>query len=234
MDAEHDTRRARGICYAPAREGGHMSVSSDHQRVERSAAARANLEQLQTLHTIVGERIARLSVVESALESAVQRVERERSEEGDALGSLASAAEDAVRRARLIGVKLEAAFLEARVKEDVYRAALSAAFPRGAQSIGTTPAQRLEALERVDSALTEHSEADPDGALVELARAGAQAIKDANASAKREQAESREANDALAKARHDFDEAYQATCEIVTGLLRDANRLGELRDVFPD
>lgn len=209
-------------------------ADSDHQRVEHGAALRANLAQLTSLHVIVGERIAKLEVVEKALEEAVKRVERERSEEGDALGSLASASEDAVRRARLIGVKLEAAFLEGRVKEDVYRAALSAAFPRGAQSIGTTPAERLQALERVTSALTEHGAADPDGSLIELARAGAQAIKDANESAKREQAESREANDARALARHEFDQAYQATREIMSGLLRDAGRLGELRDVFPD
>lgn len=210
-----------------------MAVT-DHQRVEWSAALRANLEQLGDLHAIVGERVTRMQAVESALATALERVERERSEEGDALGTLAGAAEDAVRRARLIGVKLEAAFLEGRVKEDVYRAALAAAFPRGAQSIGTTPAHRLEALERIASALAEHGEADPDGALAELARAGAQTIKDANESAKREQAESREASDALAKARHDFDEAYQATREIVSGLLRDAGRLAELRDVFPD
>lgn len=209
-------------------------AATDHQRVEWSAALRANLSQITDLHAIVGERVARMQAVESALEAAVKRVERERSEEGDALGALASASEDAVRRARLVGVKLEAAFLEGRVKEDVYRAALSAAFPRGPQSIGTTPAQRLEALERIVSALTEHGGADPSGELVELARAGAQAIRDANESAKREQAEAREANDALAKARHEFDEAYTATREIVSGLLRDAGRLGELRDIFPD
>ncbi len=207
---------------------------TDHQRVEYGAAVRANLTHVEELHAIVAERIAKLETVEKALETAVKRVEQERSEEGDALGALATASDDAVRRARLVGVKLEAAFLEGRVKEDVYRAALAAAFPRGAQSVGTTPAERLQALERIVAALTEHGGADPEGTLTQLASEGAQAIKDANSAAKREQAESREASDALAKARHDFDEIYQATREIVTGLLRDAGRLGELRDIFPD
>ena len=209
-------------------------MADDHQRIEWSAALRANLAQLMDLHAIVEERSERLAVVESALESAAARVERERSEEGQALSSLSEASEDAVRRARLVGVKMEAAFLEGNVPEDVYRAALSAAFPRGPQSIGSTPAERLEALERIVAALTEHGDADPDGSLVELARGGAQAIRDANEEAKREQAESREANEALASARHDLDESYQATREILTGLLREAGRLGELRDVFPD
>lgn len=206
----------------------------DHQRIEWGSALRANLRQLTDLHPIVEERIERLTSTQAALESAVTRVSQERSEEGEALGGLSGASEDAVRRARLVGVKLEAAFLEGRVKEDVYRAALEGAFPRGPQSIGSTPAQRLEALERIVAALSEHGEADPDGALIELARAGAQAIRDANERAKREQAESRDADQALTTARHDFDECYQATREIVTGLLRDARRLGELRDVFPD
>lgn len=207
---------------------------TDHQRIEWSAALRANLEQLSDLHAIVSERSERLQRVATTLEEAVRRVERERSEEGDALGALAAASEDAVRRARLVGVKLEAAFLEGKIAEPAYRAALSAAFPKGAQSIGTTPAQRLEALERVVAALHEHAEADPEGALSEIAAGGVLGIKNANELAKREQAESREASDALAKARHELDEAYQATKEIVTGLLRDAGRLNELRDVFPD
>jgi hypothetical protein len=206
----------------------------DQQKIEWGAALRANLEQLTDLHSIVRERIDRLATSGGALESAMERVSAERSQEGDALGSLSSASEDAVRRARLVGVKLEAAFLEGRVKEETYRAALAAAFPRGPQSIGTTPAQRLEALERVVSALTEHGAAEPDGSLIEVARAGAQAIRDSNEHAKREQAESRDAADALTAARHDFDECYQATREIVSGLLRDAGRIGELRSLFPD
>ncbi len=206
----------------------------DHQRIEWSAALRANLTQLTDLHAIIQERIDRLATTDAALESAAERVSDERTQEGAALGSLSAASEDAVRRARLVGVKLEAAFLEGRVQEDIYRAALAAAFPRGPQSIGTTPAQRLEALERIVAALTEHGEVDPDGALVEIARSGAQAIRDANEQAKREQAESRDANEALATARHDFDECYQATREIVSGVLRDAGRFGELRNVFPD
>lgn len=207
---------------------------TDHQRVEWSAALRANLLQLRALHPIVEERIERLEAREAALDQALRRAEEERSQEGDALGALASAAEDAVRRARLVGVKLEAAFLEGEMPEDVYRAVLAEAFPRGAQSIGTTPAQRFDALERIASTLAERAEADPDGALAKLASDGAQAIKRANDDAKREQAESRDAGDLLAKARHDFDESYLATKEILSGLLREAGRLAELGDVFPD
>ncbi|HJL18436.1 MAG TPA: hypothetical protein RMH99_22420 [Sandaracinaceae bacterium LLY-WYZ-13_1] len=210
-----------------------MAVN-DHQRLEFSAALRSNLEQLANLHDIVAERIERQKAVEEALESAVKRVEEEKSQEGDALKALSEASEDAVRRARLVGVKLEAAFLEGQVTEEVYRAALNAAFPNGPQSIGTTPQQRLEALRRIATALSQHDAADPSGELGPLAQGGAQAIEDANAQAKREQADAQEANDSLAAARHDFDEGYQATKEIVAGLLRDAKRLNELKDVFPD
>lgn len=206
----------------------------DHQRVEWSAALRSNLEPLTDLHAIVGERVERLTTLEKELDRTAKTVEAEKREEGDALGSLAGASEDAVRRARLIGVKLEAAFLEGDVPEEVYRAALGAAFPSGPQSLGTTPQHRLEALTRIATALKEHAAADPDAKLSKLAAEGAKAIEAANQQAKREQAESRAASEALAKARHDFDEGYQATKEIVGGLLRDAGRLGELRDVFPD
>lgn len=207
---------------------------NDQQRVEWGAALRSNLEQLTGLHSIVKERIDRLADRQASLEIALKRVEQERSEEGDALGGLATASDDAVRRARLVGVKLEAASLEGRIPEDAYRAAVAAAFPKGPQAIGATPALRLEALERIIAALTEHSAADPDSSLITLARDGAQGIRDANEKAKREQADARDANEALANARHDFDETYQATREILSGLLRDAGRLGELRDVFPD
>lgn len=209
-------------------------AATDHQRLEWSAALRSNLEQLVDLHAIVQERIDRHKVLEDALETAVARVEREKREAGDALESLAEASEDAVRRARLIGVKLEAAFLEGAVPEDVYRAALAKAFPQGPRSVGSTPQQRLEALKRIRAALVEHESADPSGTLGRLAQEGADAIEDANAQAKREQAETQEANDALASARHAFDEGYQATREIIGGLLRDANRRNELQDIFPD
>lgn len=210
-----------------------MAVT-EHQRVEWSAALRSNLEQITDLHSIVEERVERLKALEAALETALKRVEAEQSEESDALRQLSEASEDAVRRARLIGVKLEASFLEGDVKEEIYRAALGAAFPRGPQSLGTTPQQRLEALHRMVTALEEHSGADPEGKLSTLAAGGAEAIEAANDAAKREQQDSREANEALAKARHEFDEGYQATKEIIGGLLRDAGRLSELRDLFPD
>ena len=206
----------------------------DHQRLEWGAALRSNLEQETTLHGIVQERIDRMKELEDVLEGAVRRVSEEKSQEGDALGALSTASEDAVRRARLVGVKLEAAFLEGEVPEDTYRAALSAAFPKGPQSIGATPQQRLEALRRIVAALSEHGAADPSGKLGPLAQEGAEAIEAANDQAKREQAESREANEALSAARHGFDEGYQASKEIVGGLLRDAGRLTELRDLFPD
>ena len=210
-----------------------MAVT-DHQRVEWSAALRANLEQLTDLHAIVQDRVDRIKGCEEELEGALKSVEKEKSEEGDALATLASASEDAVRRARLIGVKLEGAFLEGDIPEETYRAALAAAFPAGSQSVGGTPAARLEALKRIVSALGQHAEADPDGKLAALAKEGAEAIEGSNVDAKREQEETRAAAEALNAARDEFDRAYQATKEIVGGLLRDVNRLTELRDVFPD
>ena len=210
-----------------------MSVT-DHQRAEWSAALRANLEQITDLHSIVQERIDRIGDLEKKLTDGLERIEREKSEEGEALTSLSSASDDAVRRARLVGVKLEAAFLEGDVPEETYRAAPAACFPHGSQSIGTTPAQRLEALQRIVAALVQHDAADPGGKLGTLAQEGIDAIKQANAQAKVEQEESRQAAEELEVVRQDFDQAYQATKEIIGGLLRDAKRLSELRDVFPD
>lgn len=207
---------------------------NDHQRIEWSAALRSNLEQLTDLHAIVQERIERSKTCEEALEVALERVEQEKSEEGDALASLSAASEDALRRARLIGVKLEAAFLEGAIPEATYRAALSASFPAGPQSIGATPALRLEALERITRALGQHEDADPGGKLGALAAEGAAAIKDANVGAKQEQEEGRAAAEALTSARAQFDRAYQASKEILSGLLRDAERLNELNELFPD
>ena len=210
-----------------------MAVT-DHERVTWGAALSANLEALTELHPIVVEQVERLKEREVALEAASKAMERERSEEGDALGSLSSANDDAVRRARLIGVKLEAAFLESKIEDEVYRAALNAAFPRGPMSVGTAPAERYEALKAIVEAFARYPDADPSGELAALAAEGAAAIEAANANAKREQEESREANEALDAARHAFDRTYQATKEIVGGLLREAERLAELRDVFPD
>jgi hypothetical protein len=210
-----------------------MAVT-DHQRVEWSAALRANLEQLVDLHAIVQERVDKIAACEKRLTEALERIEREKNEESEALTALSTASDDAVRRARLIGVKLEASFLENEISEDVYRAALAAAFPHGGQSIGTTPQQRLEALQRIMSAFVHHDAADPGGKLGTLAQQGAEAIKEANQQAKVEQQEAKEAADQLAVARQDFDQCYQATKEIVGGLLRDERRLDELRDVFPD
>lgn len=210
-----------------------MAVT-DHQRVEWSAALRANLEQIIDLHSIVEERVDRIQDLEKKLADALERIEREKSEEGEALSSLSTASDDAVRRARLVGVKLEGAFLEGEVPEETYRSALAACFPHGNQSIGTTPAQRLEALQRIVAALVQHDAADPGGKLGTIAQEGVDAIKAANAQAKVEQEESRMAAEQLEIARQDFDQAYQATKEIVGGLLRDAKRLSELRDIFPD
>lgn len=206
----------------------------DHQRLQWSAALRSNLEQLTDLHGIVQDRIDRHEAVEKELSVALELVDRERTEDDDALGALATASADAVRRARLVGVKMEMAFLEGEIPEDVYRAALAAAYPAGSQSVGTTPAQRYEALERIETALETHAGADADGTLRELAREGAKALEAANLSAKREQAETQQAGQRLSDARGAFDRAYQASKEIVGGLLRDAQRLAELHDVFPD
>lgn len=209
-------------------------MADDSQRIAWGTALRSNLEQLKSLHSIVGERLARQQVLDEALSSALERLGKERTDETTALNTLANASEDAIRRARLVAVKLEAAFLEAKVPEETYRAAQSAAFPRGVSSIGATPAQRVEALDRIVAALEEHKDADPSGELATLARDGAQAIRDANEGAKRDQAESREAGEQLARARHQWEEGYLATKDIVSGLLREADRLGELSQLFPD
>ncbi len=210
-----------------------MAVT-DHQRVEWSSALRSNLEQITDLHAIVQERIERHVALEAQLTEALERIEREKSEETDALRALSEASDDAVRRARLVGVKLEAAFLEGAVPETTYRAALASAFPQGSQSIGATPQQRMEALQRVMAALIEHDGADPGGALGTLAQRGVEAIKKANEQAKQEQQEARAASEELTVIRQSFDQSYQATKEIIGGLLREAKRLNELRDVFPD
>ncbi len=210
-----------------------MSVT-DQQRVEWSSALRSNLEPLTDLHGIVQDRLDRHDALERDLTEALERVERERTEDGEALGMLSAASEDAVRRARLVGVKLEMRFLENAITEEVYRSVLAGAFPAGAHSVGATPALRYEALGRIVSALGQHAEADPDGSLVTLAREGAEAIEAANLAAKREQAETQAAADAVSAARVAFDRAYQATKEILSGLLRDVERLDELRDIFPD
>lgn len=210
-----------------------MSVT-DHQRVEWSAALRSNLEPLTELHGIVQDRIDRMAAIEERVAETLATVERERTEDSDALSQLSKASEDAVRRARLVGVKLEMAFLEGQIPEEAYRSALAAAFPAGSQSVGATPALRHEALKRIVAAMSQFGAADPDGALGTLAQEGAKAIEDANAAAKREQEETQAAQEALSAARVEFDRAYQATKEIMSGLLRDVGRLDELRDVFPD
>ncbi len=210
-----------------------MAVT-DHQRVEWSAALRSNLDQLTSLHAIVEDRIARMEAIEERLAEALATVERERSEDSEALTQLSKASEDAVRRARLVGVKLEMAFLEGAIPEEAYRSALASAFPSGSQSVGATPAARHEALRRIVAALHQFDGADPGGTLATLAQEGARAIEEANATAKREQEETQAAQEALSNARVEFDRAYQATKEIMGGLLRDAGRLDELRDVFPD
>jgi len=210
-----------------------MSVT-DHQRVEWSAALRSNLEPLTDLHGIVQDRLARHQTLEDALTGALERVEQERSEDGTALDMLSTASEDAVRRARLVGVKLEMKFLENGISEEVYRAVLAGAFPAGSHSVGATPALRHEALQRIVTTLEEHPESDSDDALGTLAREGAAAIDAANQEAKREQEETQAAAEAVGSARVQFDRAYQATKEILSGLLRDVERLDELRDIFPD
>jgi len=210
-----------------------MSVS-DHQRVEWSAALCSNLEQLTDLHGIVQDRLDRHDALQKRLAEALEKVEQERSEDGNALSALSTASEDAVRRARLVGVKLEMAFLEGTIEEEPYRSVLAAAYPAGSQSVGTTPAARLDALERIVAALAQYDAADPEGDLGVLAHEGARAIEQANQEAKREQEETEAAAEELSNARVVFDRAYQASKEIVSGLLRDVGRLDELRDIFPD
>ena len=155
-----------------------MSVT-DHQRVEWSSALRSNLEQLTDLHSIVQDRMDRMEDIETRLGEALETVERERTEDSDALSQLSTASEDAVRRARLVGVKLEMAFLEGEIPEEAYRSALAAAFPAGSQSVGATPALRHEALKRIVSAMSQFAAADPDGKLGTLAQEGATAIESA-------------------------------------------------------
>lgn len=209
-------------------------MADDQQRIAWGLALRTNLGALEELHGIVAERIERQKALDEALEEALQRVGSERLDEAGALAALSRASDDAARRARLIAVRLEAALLEGKIDDEAFKAANSAAFPRGGQAIGNTPAQRFEALDRIASVLADHPAADPGGELAKLATEGAQAIRDANDSAKREQTEHKDANEQLTKARHAWDEGYLATKEIVTGLLRDAGRLVEQRQAFPD
>ena len=157
----------------------------------------------------------------------------EESRASGALGALGEASEGAVKKARLIGLKLETAALEGAIPEALYRETLARLFPRGPQSLGQTPRERVEAM-RVAHMTLEGSEADPSGELAALAQAAVDAIESANASAKQNAVGKEEAAASLVMARASFDRGYRATKEILSGLLRDAERLAELSDIFPD
>ena len=207
---------------------------SDQQRLAWGTTLRERLEAVRPLHGIVGERIARMETLDEQLHEALSRVTQESSEESDALTTLATASDEAARKLRLVAIRLEQAHLEGSVAPDLYRTAMGAAFPSGSGVVGGTPADRYSAARRVTATLEQHRAIDPDGSLATLAREAAADLEAKNAAAKKEAAERQVAHESLGRARHAWDEGYQATKEIVSGLLRDAARLGELRSLFPD
>jgi hypothetical protein len=207
---------------------------SDQQRLSWGKTLRERLEAERSLHAIVGERIARMETLDAQLGEALSRVNQESSEESEALTSLTTASDETARKLRLVAIKLEQAHLEGSVAPDLYRTAMGAAFPQGSGVIGGTPADRYAAARRVTASLEQHGAIDPDGSLAAIVREAAGDLEAKNVAAKKEAAERHVAHESLGRARHAWDEGYLATKEIVTGLLRDAARLGDLRALFPD
>ncbi len=207
---------------------------TDDLRLSWGEALREALGGLSDLHSIVAERTERQKRLDETLAQAAERVGREETEESDALEALQKASEDALRRARLVALKLETAKLEAGLEHDVFNAVMNAAYPRGVGQIGGSAGERHRALEHIAGALVEHPDVDGDGALRKLATEGMQMLTDANEAAKKEAAEKKEAHEQLIEARTAWDDGYEATKNILSGILLDAGRREELPDVFPD
>lgn len=207
---------------------------TDETRLSWGKLLRERLAGVTDLHAIVAERIAKQETLEAGLKAALDRVAEASSDEGDALAALTAASEDAARKLRLVGLKLEEAHLEGRVDDETYRAVVAAAFPRGTGTARGTPADRYNLAKRVATALREHSAVDPDGSLLKIVEGAVAELESCNAAAKQEAAARQQAHEALGRARVTWDDGYLATKEIVSGLLRDAGRHSELRKIFPD
>ncbi len=207
---------------------------TDQDRLTWGPALSQRLAPVSDLHAIVAERGARQAELSSALAEAEKRIDREASEEGAALDRLTQASEDAERILRLVALKLETAHLEGEVADDAFRAFMGAAFPHGAGATGSTPGDRYQAIKRVSDALAANAELGTRESLAEKAAESVKALESANEEAKREAGEKRAASEALSEARAKWDDAWIATKEILSGLLRDAGRRDELPSYFPD
>lgn len=207
---------------------------TDEVRLAWGAAVRDKLEALRPLHSIVGERITRQANVDETLRAAGVRAGSEAMAKSAALKTLADASEDAVKRAKLVALKLETAHLEGQLTTETYQALVAAAFAQAPGLIGATPGDRFQALNRIVAALATVPDADKGGVLAKSAEAGAKALEAANDAAKKEAVDETDALDKLSQARTAWDDAYGATKDIVAGLLREAGRRGEHTAIFPD
>ena len=210
------------------------TTMTDEQRISMGAALADRLDALKELHAIVAERIARQRTIDETLRAAVERAGSEAAQESAALRALSDASEDAVKRGRLIALKLETAQLEGQLSQESYQALIAAAFPAGLGVVGATPGDRFQALRRIAAALEKTEDADKGGLLRQSAEGGATALEKANADAKREGQDKSDALDKLGQARVAWDDTYAATRDILSGLLREAGRLKEHAAIFPD
>jgi len=207
---------------------------NDEGRLALGRTVRERLETVRDLHAIVAERIAKQEELDGNLKEALDRVGKESTEEHDALDALSQASEEAARRIRLVALKLETKHLEGAVDDDTYRTILGAAFPQGTGAVGGTPGDRHTAMSRIGQALEQHPAVDPGGELSKVAKHSLSDREPRNEAAKKEAAERQEAHEQLGQARVAWDEGYQASKEIVGGLLRDAGRHAELGQLLPD
>lgn len=207
---------------------------TDEKRLAWGQALRESLQGVKGLHAIVQERIDKQEKLDARLSEALQQVNRESAQENETLGALTAASEETAKKLRLIAIKLEQAHLESNVDEEAYRAAMAAAFPQGTGVVGGTPGDRHAAAQRVARVLAEHNAVDADGSLAGMAREQMADLERRNEAAKKEAAGKQQAHEQLGQARVAWDDGYQATKEIVSGLLRDVGRYAELTSIFPD
>lgn len=211
-----------------------MANPTDDNRLAWGKHLRESLPAIGALDDIVARRVERQAALDEALGAARDAAAKEQAEVSESVAALNAAADDSGRVLRLIAVKLEALWLEQLIPEAAFRKAGAAAFPGGPQSIPAHAKERHTALARIATALAEHTEADPGGALAKLAGDTAASLVAANDAAKKESEEAREAQAKLEEARNAWDEGYLATKEIIGGLLRDAGRRAELSALFAD
>ena len=207
---------------------------TDEKRLAWGRALTETLRSATQLHAIVQERIDKQEKLNERLATALAHVNQESAQENETLSALTAASEDTAKKLRLIAIKLEQAHLEGKVEDEPYRAAMTTAYPQGTGVVGGTPGDRHAAAQRVLQALTEHASIDPDGELGKIAKEQMAELERRNEAAKKEAAEKQQAHEQLGQARVAWDEGYQATKEILSGLLRDVGRHAELPSLFPD